>query len=200
MSRSAMSSDESRVTGRVKWFNNKRGFGFITSLTGDTVGVDVFVHHSAITTSNEQFLYLVQGEYVDFVMKPATSEESAQAAATENEPTPRWEAAAVTGFGGGKLMCETRHETRADRRSHYAEQSSSAQATPAESASPSHPRAPAYRGRGRGGRSGRGRGSHSAQQDQVFVYVNQPPYGYQGRPAAHGPRSDRPRVSHDSYY
>lgn len=91
-----------RVTGRVKWFNNKRGFGFITALTGDTVGVDVFAHHSSINTSNEQYVYLLQGEYVDFVMQLVG----------ENESAPRWEASAITGFGGGKLMCETRFEAR----------------------------------------------------------------------------------------
>lgn len=199
MSSSDTTSAESRVTGRVKWFNNKRGFGFITSLTGDTVGVDVFAHHSAITTSNEQFLYLVQGEYVDFVMKPATSEESAQAAATENEPSPRWEALAITGFGGGKLMCETRHETRSERRTHYEEKVSSATAVPV---SASQPRATAYRGRGgaRGGRGGRGRGSQSAQQEHVVVYVNQPPSAYQAQVVGHGHRGGRPRVAHESYY
>ena len=36
------------VSGRVKWFNNKAGYGFITVSSGDNVGSDVFVHHSAI--------------------------------------------------------------------------------------------------------------------------------------------------------
>ena len=56
-------------TGRVKWFNNKAGFGFITvcrSSADDRVGEDVFVHHSGITVSSEEYKYRVQGEYVDF--------------------------------------------------------------------------------------------------------------------------------------
>jgi cold shock CspA family protein len=113
-------TSETRVTGRVKWFNNKRGFGFVTALTGEPLGVDVFAHHSAITTSNEQFLYLVQGEYVDFVMKPATSAVSSQVSGGD-ETVPRWEASSITGFGGGKLMCETRHESRGERRAHFDE-------------------------------------------------------------------------------
>lgn len=194
MSSNDTTSAESRVTGRVKWFNNKRGFGFITSLTGDTVDVDVFAHHSAITTSNEQFLYLVQGEYVDFVMKPATSE--AQAAATENEPSPRWEALAITGFGGGKLMCETRHETRSERQSHYEEKVSPATIMPVPA---SQPRAVVYRGRG-GGQGGGRRGGQSAQQDHAVVYMNQSPSAYRGQPVGHGHRGGRSRVNHDSYY
>ena len=48
-----------RQVGRVKWFNNQSGYGFLTytSSTGDE---DVFVHHSALVTSGDQFRDLVQ--------------------------------------------------------------------------------------------------------------------------------------------
>ena len=45
------SSDEnsSAVTrGRVKWFNNRAGYGFITVSSGEHKNEDVFVHHSAV--------------------------------------------------------------------------------------------------------------------------------------------------------
>ena len=58
--------------GKVKWFNNKAGFGFVTALDGEKKDTDVFVHHSAIKVSNEQYKYLVQGEYVTFYTKKAT--------------------------------------------------------------------------------------------------------------------------------
>jgi cold shock CspA family protein len=35
-----------RFTGRVKWFNNKAGYGFITATDGPNSGTDIFVHHS----------------------------------------------------------------------------------------------------------------------------------------------------------
>lgn len=48
------------VQGRVKWFNNAKGFGFIER-DGE---VDVFVHHTAIMA--EGFRTLEQGETVSF--------------------------------------------------------------------------------------------------------------------------------------
>ena len=47
-------------TGRVKWFDEKKGFGFIERESGD----DVFVHHSAIR--GEGFRSLTDGQKVEF--------------------------------------------------------------------------------------------------------------------------------------
>lgn len=91
------------TSGRVKWFNNKAGYGFITVSSGDHAGSDVFVHHSAICVDHEQYRYLVQGEYVNF-----------QLCQVEND-THKWQAGAVKGINSGKLMCETRLESRESR-------------------------------------------------------------------------------------
>jgi CspA family cold shock protein len=48
------------VKGSVKWFNEKKGFGFITKENGD----DVFVHFSSI--KKEGFKTLNEGDKVEF--------------------------------------------------------------------------------------------------------------------------------------
>ncbi|KAL6211941.1 hypothetical protein ACLB2K_017164 [Fragaria x ananassa] len=50
-----------RLTGTVKWFNDQKGFGFITPENG---GEDLFVHQSSIRT--EGFRTLGDGESVEF--------------------------------------------------------------------------------------------------------------------------------------
>jgi CspA family cold shock protein len=49
------------TTGTVKWFNDTKGFGFITPEDG---GKDCFVHHTAIQSSG--FRSLAEGERVEF--------------------------------------------------------------------------------------------------------------------------------------
>ena len=106
---SASSSDTSapvRLTGRVKWFNNKTGFGFISVVGGNDQYKDaseVFVHHSAVTVSQEQYRYLVEGEYVEFSVVTTESGDH------------KFQAGDVRGVKGGKLFCETRHEHRASQ-------------------------------------------------------------------------------------
>jgi CspA family cold shock protein len=46
--------------GKVKWFNDAKGFGFIQRETGE----DVFVHHTAVQASG--FRSLTEGQLVEF--------------------------------------------------------------------------------------------------------------------------------------
>ena len=103
----SVSSSSERLTGRVKWFNNKSGYGFITVTDGNKLGSDVFVHHSSIKVDSEQYKYLVQGEYVDFNLSD-----------TKNG-VHEYQAGEVYGIKGGKLMCETRHESRVARSQYH---------------------------------------------------------------------------------
>ena len=52
------------MTGSVKWFNDDKGFGFITPADGSK---DVFVHFSAIQSDN--FKTLAEGQQVSFTME-----------------------------------------------------------------------------------------------------------------------------------
>lgn len=86
-----------RKVGQVKWFNNKAGYGFITVNNDDSANNDIFVHYSSIRVTKSQYLYLVQGEYVEFsLVKSSTDKHEYQA----ND---------VSGINGGALMCETRN-------------------------------------------------------------------------------------------
>jgi CspA family cold shock protein len=92
--------------GRVKWFNNAAGYGFITVSDGNRAGTDIFVHHSGIRVTSEQYKYLVQGEYVQFTVGKTDGGKH------------EYQADNVCGINGGKLMCETRRDFR-DARTNY---------------------------------------------------------------------------------
>jgi cold shock protein len=55
------------MKGTVKWFNDSKGFGFITPDDGSK---DVFVHHTAI--SSEGFRSLSEGDKVEFETERGT--------------------------------------------------------------------------------------------------------------------------------
>jgi cold shock protein len=87
-----------RLTGRVKWFNNKSGFGFITVCDGDQKDKDIFVHYSSICAESSQYKYLVQGEYVEFDLVKSDHENH------------EYHASNISGIKGGILMCETHRQ------------------------------------------------------------------------------------------
>ena len=165
MSRALSTSTPSvdRHMGRVKWFNNKAGYGFITA-TKDGTETDIFVHHSDVMVVNEQYKYLVQGEYIEFII-----------ISTEEGPH-KFKASEVSGINGGKLMCETRNEFRqmkTDQPISTISSSSSSRASssmPTESTQPwkfaqKTPRAEGSRDQGSQGSQGsQGRGSQGRGQ------------------------------------
>ena len=98
-----------KITGQVKWFNNKSGFGFITTVSGDKTNEDVFVHHSDLRVKEEQYRYLVAGEYVEFVITDMDD---------DNSKEHKYKAIDVTGVMGGTLMCEVRRNNRDETQVH----------------------------------------------------------------------------------
>lgn len=101
---SVTDTQQQRLSGRVKWFNNKAGYGFITGSTeGEFKDQDIFVHHTSLVVGNQQYRYLVQGEYVEMNLVPV-----------ENS-THKYQASNVKGINGGLLMCETRREVRVNK-------------------------------------------------------------------------------------
>ena len=86
------SSDSELHQGVCKWFNNKRGYGFITVVSSDdTQGEDIFVHQSNIKPVNSTYRTLSQGEYIQFNM---------------GECNQGKQAVNVKGINNGPLMCD----------------------------------------------------------------------------------------------
>ena len=92
--------ESERYTGRVKWFNNPRGYGFLSYKGTDGSDKDVFVHYSAISSDTENgFRTLTQGEYVSFSL-------------IESDKPEKLQASNVTGVGGGPLLAEQRQQNQ----------------------------------------------------------------------------------------
>ena len=53
----------SKQTATVKWFNDKKGFGFLI----DKSGADVFVHHRSITPGTDGYKSLSEGQEVEYL-------------------------------------------------------------------------------------------------------------------------------------
>jgi len=140
--------ESSRQLGIVKWFNNKAGFGFVTTL--EDGGKDVFVHHTGVSVDREQYKYLVQGEYVEFNLSKSDNSEH------------EWQAIDVKGVRGGPLMCETRFLNRQEREQHHDGESDNSRGNHR-----SRPRG--SRPRGGGPRGGAQRGDNPRRSAQRWV-------------------------------
>ena len=84
----------SRVIGNVKWYDSKKGYGFVTLVTPDSenTGNDVFVHYSNIIVSDGNYKRLFPGEYIEFEIGSGNDGRSV--------------CLNVSGLYGGILLCE----------------------------------------------------------------------------------------------
>ena len=90
-----------RLNGRVKWFRNNLGYGFITVVSPDAPenGRDVFVHQSNVHPAVSTYRTLIKDEYVSLDL---SDESNAQALN-------------VRGVGGGPLRCDAPRPPRRPR-------------------------------------------------------------------------------------
>jgi CspA family cold shock protein len=80
--------------GICKWFSNKKGYGFITIMSDNNKGQDVFVHQSNLKPTKSTYRTLSQGEYIQFNLD-----------ALDNG-----QAMNVCGIDNGPLMCDNLSE------------------------------------------------------------------------------------------
>jgi cold shock CspA family protein len=149
-----------RLVGRVKWFNAKQGYGFITD---SKTSADVFVHHTGLVAPENVYKTLREGEYVEYSTKVDEKQKTV--------------AIDVTGICRGPLGCEAMAKRFAERKTRQVAKRESqpavgevAQATADADGftqvgrQPSAPRTRGTSTRGRGGRGGQGRAQGEQQQ------------------------------------
>lgn len=98
-----MSNNKNRTIGTVKWFNKKQGYGFIRALNGEYENRDIFVHFSSIRNKAIEYKYLVQGEYVEFLIEKS------------NNQSHEYNAVDITGIYENPILCETRSLSQDNR-------------------------------------------------------------------------------------
>jgi len=83
----------SRTVGNVKWYDSKKGFGFITVVTpeNESTGTDIFVHYSNVNVA-DGYKRLFPGEYVEFEI----------GSGRDDRPV----CLNVSGLYGGNLLCQ----------------------------------------------------------------------------------------------
>jgi len=84
---------EKKLTGKVEWFNEKKGFGVIHYKDNEKVK-EYFAHHSEINVKDGVFRALYQGEQVEFIH-------------SYNEEKKKLVAKKINGTNGNKLKCES---------------------------------------------------------------------------------------------
>ena len=76
--------------GQVKWFDNKLGYGFVTVISEEYRGDDIFVHQTNVHPLQSEYRTLLKGEYVSLNISDDSKRQALD----------------VTGVLGGSLRCD----------------------------------------------------------------------------------------------
>lgn len=76
--------------GQVKWFDNKLGYGFVTVISEEHRGDDIFVHQTNVHPLQSEYRTLLKGEYVSLNISDDSKRQALD----------------VTGVLGGSLRCD----------------------------------------------------------------------------------------------